>query len=152
MNTCVCPSYTVLKRGLLGRGRTSAILYALAHVGMEIYTPLPLKPLLSPLHPPEGPGRGRESVAAQIVILIASPPWCLTSCQFFCNSARDCPFLSPYPHWPFAPTWTVSIASEQVFPEPSPSFSSPSTLTQAWICKMTLTLQPWSRHTPHRKS
>lgn len=114
MNKCACQNHTVLRCGQSGRG-TRAILCASASVSVEIYKPRPLKPSLSPLHPPEGPGRGRECVAIQIVILIASPPWCLTSCQFsFCNTVRDCPFLSPcpHPHQPLAHTWTVSTASE----------------------------------------
>ncbi|KAL0593263.1 LOW QUALITY PROTEIN: hypothetical protein AAY473_037509 [Plecturocebus cupreus] len=55
-------------------------------------------------------------------------------------SAQNCPFLSPYPHpdQPLAHTWTVSTASEPVFPHQSPSFPSCSPLTQALICKMTL--------------
>lgn len=132
MNDRACQNCTVLKYGRFGRGKTSFILYALVVVSTEIYKPLHLKPSLSPLRPPQGPGRGRKSKAAQIVILIASPPWCLTSCQFFfCNSAHDCSFLSPHPHQhqPLAHTWTVSTASELVFPHPSPSFSSESTDT-----------------------
>lgn len=113
--------------------------------------PLHLEPSLSPLHPPEGPGRGRERQAAQIVILIASPPWCLTSCQsFFCNSAHDCPFLSPHPHphQPLAHTWTVSTAPEPVFPLLSPSFPSESTLTPALVSKMTLRTRGLGHATP----
>lgn len=132
MNNCACQNCTVLKYGRFERGKTSFILYTLVMVNTEIYKPLHLKPSLSPFHPPQRPGRGRKSKAAQIVILIASPPWCLTSCQFFfCNSAHDCSFLSlhPHRHQPLAHTWTVSTASEPVFPHPSPSFSSESTDT-----------------------
>lgn len=65
-------------------------------LSVEIHKPFHVKPLLSPLHPPEGPERGRESKATQIVILIASPPCCLISCQsFFCDSACHGPFLLP---------------------------------------------------------
>nr|KAF6335386.1 hypothetical protein mPipKuh1_008069 [Pipistrellus kuhlii] len=120
-------------------------------VSTDMQKPLHLEPSLSPLHPPGGPERGRESKAAQIVILIASPPWCLTSCQFlFCNSAHDCPFLSPHPHphQPLAHTWTVSTAPEPVFPLPSPTSPSASTLTRALVSKMTLQTHSRGHATP----